>query len=64
MSIEASGVLGWKKYAHATFGIEAFGLSAPANQVLFTFIISDIDLFEILFFFVNFFIALCAFRIY
>jgi transketolase len=37
LSIEASGTLGWRKYAHATFGIEEFGMSAPANQVLIFF---------------------------
>jgi hypothetical protein len=35
MSVEASGTQSWKKYAHATFGIEEFGLSAPAPKVQF-----------------------------
>lgn len=34
MSIEASGVAGWKKYAHAPFGLTAFGLSAPGPAVM------------------------------
>jgi len=32
MSIEAGGVHGWKKYAHAPFGMVAFGASAPGND--------------------------------
>lgn len=34
MSIEAGGVLGWRRYAHAPFGIKGnFGLSAPASDM-------------------------------
>lgn len=34
MSIEAAGVNGWKKYAHAPFGLDnTFGLSAPADSI-------------------------------
>lgn len=34
MSIEASGVDTWKRYAHAPFGIvNTFGLSAPAEKI-------------------------------
>ena len=34
MSIEASGTNGWNKYAHATFGMQSFGASAPGNDLL------------------------------
>ena len=34
MSVEASSVAGWRKYAHAPFGMTTFGLSAPGNHVL------------------------------
>ncbi|KAJ1426263.1 Transketolase, thiamine diphosphate binding domain-containing protein [Ochromonadaceae sp. CCMP2298] len=33
MSIEASGPAAWRRYAHAPFGINAFGLSAPADSI-------------------------------
>jgi transketolase len=33
MSIEAGGIEGWKKYAHAPFGLSSFGLSAPATDL-------------------------------
>lgn len=33
MSIEASGTHGWQKYAHASHGMETFGLSAPGPAV-------------------------------
>lgn len=34
MSVEAAGTDGWKKYAHAPFGIQhVFGLSAPAEAL-------------------------------
>lgn len=34
MSVEAAGVRGWHKYAHAPFGIDnSFGMSAPAEQI-------------------------------
>jgi len=34
MSIEASGVTGWRKYAHAPFGLQScFGVSAPSDVV-------------------------------
>lgn len=33
MSIEASGSHGWSRYAHASFGMERFGLSAPGGAV-------------------------------
>ena len=34
MSIEAAGTDGWKKYAHAPFGLQhVFGLSAPAETL-------------------------------
>ena len=33
MSIEASGTHGWKKYSHASFGLDTFGVSAPAVNV-------------------------------
>jgi transketolase len=35
MSIEAMGTHGWEKYAHAPFGLQTFGASAPAKD-LFT----------------------------
>ena len=31
MSIEAGGIHGWRKYAHAPFGLETFGISAPGG---------------------------------
>lgn len=31
MSVEASATHGWKKYAHAPYGIESFGISAPGG---------------------------------
>lgn len=34
MSIEAGGINGWNKYAHATFGMNSFGASAPGNDLL------------------------------
>jgi transketolase len=34
MSIEASGVHGWSKYAHASHGMEGFGLSAPGGALM------------------------------
>lgn len=34
MSIEAAGIEGWRKYAHAPFGMTTYGESAPGN-VLF-----------------------------
>ena len=33
MSIEAGGVHGWQKYAHAPFGLTGFGMSAPLKQI-------------------------------
>ena len=33
VSIEASAVAGWEKYAHAWVGLTTFGLSAPAPDV-------------------------------
>lgn len=34
MSIEAAGITGWQKYAHAPCGIDnVFGLSAPADKI-------------------------------
>jgi len=33
MSIEPSCTLGWRRYAHATFGLDRFGLSAPAGDI-------------------------------
>jgi transketolase len=33
MSIELSATQGWRKYAHAPFGINTFGQSAPAAQL-------------------------------
>ncbi|CAM9426849.1 unnamed protein product [Chrysoparadoxa australica] len=34
MSIEAMGTQGWQKYAHAPFGMERFGASAPLKDVM------------------------------
>ena len=34
MSIEAAGVHGWTKYAHASYGMNGYGLSAPGAKVL------------------------------
>jgi len=33
MSIEASGNHGWTKFAHSSFGMNSFGLSAPGGKV-------------------------------
>ncbi len=34
MSVEAAGVSGWRKYAHAPFGLQnCFGLSAPGDAL-------------------------------
>jgi transketolase len=34
VSLEAAGVLGWRKYAHVSFGLDnTFGMSAPAEQI-------------------------------
>jgi len=33
MSVEASGVHGWTKFAHSSFGMNSFGLSAPGAKV-------------------------------
>jgi transketolase len=33
MSIEAAGVQGWNKYAHAPYGMTSFGCSAPGGKV-------------------------------
>lgn len=33
MSVEASGVHGWTKYAHACFGMNTYGISAPGGKV-------------------------------
>lgn len=33
MSIEASAVHGWTKYAHSSFGLNSYGLSAPGAKV-------------------------------
>jgi transketolase len=33
MSVEASAAHGWRKYAHAPFGLDSFGLSAPGNRL-------------------------------
>ena len=33
MSVEAAGVEGWRKYAHAPFGMTGYGCSAPGNDV-------------------------------
>lgn len=35
MSIEAGSTCCWKKYAHASFGIDEFGHSAPTVDVRF-----------------------------
>jgi hypothetical protein len=41
ISVEASGVRGWKHYAHAHCGIEnTFGLSAPADKVYAHFLLT------------------------
>lgn len=44
MSVEASGVHGWRKYAHAPFGLESFGMSAPGNKLYeyFGFTVSNL----------------------
>lgn len=34
MSVECSGTHGWSRYAHASFGMESFGLSAPGGALL------------------------------
>ena len=33
MSIEAGGIRGWEKWAHAPFGINGFGASAVAKDL-------------------------------
>eukprot|EP00160_Parvularia_atlantis_P014991 Unigene4063_Nuclearia_a/m.12338 Unigene4063_Nuclearia_a/g.12338 ORF Unigene4063_Nuclearia_a/g.12338 Unigene4063_Nuclearia_a/m.12338 type:complete len:693 (+) Unigene4063_Nuclearia_a:119-2197(+) len=33
LSVEAGSVAGWAKYAHASLGIDTFGMSAPAKDV-------------------------------
>lgn len=33
MSIEASSIYGWNKYAHYVVGMSSFGMSAPGNKV-------------------------------
>jgi transketolase len=44
MSIEAGGIHGWRKYAHAPFGMETFGVSAPAPAIynLFGFTVPNL----------------------
>ena len=44
MSIEAGGIGGWFKYAHAPFGMEAYGASAPASHLfnLFGFTVPNL----------------------
>ena len=44
MSIEAGGIGGWFKYAHAPFGMEAYGASAPAPHLfnLFGFTVPNL----------------------
>jgi transketolase len=34
VSVEASAIRGWERYAHAHVGLSTFGASAPANDVL------------------------------
>jgi transketolase len=34
MSIEASGAHGWQKFAHAPYGMQSFGISAPGGDAL------------------------------
>ena len=33
MSVEASSIYGWNKYAHTVIGMNSFGMSAPAEKV-------------------------------
>lgn len=33
VSVEASAITGWERYAHTSIGLRTFGLSAPAHQV-------------------------------
>ena len=33
LSLEASATNGWSKYAHASFGLESFGVSAPGADL-------------------------------
>jgi transketolase len=44
MSIEAGGINGWFKYAHAPFGMETYGASAPAGPLfnLFGFTVPNL----------------------
>ena len=37
MSIEASSIYGWNKYAHMVIGMNSFGMSAPGGKVYETF---------------------------
>jgi transketolase len=34
MSVEASAQHGWQKYAHAPWGLDSFGLSAPGGKAM------------------------------
>ena len=33
LSVEAGVTMGWSRYAHASIGVDTFGMSAPANQI-------------------------------
>ncbi|KAI9204947.1 Transketolase, thiamine diphosphate binding domain-containing protein [Polychytrium aggregatum] len=37
LSIEALSTFGWDRYAHASVGVNSFGISAPASQIYKTF---------------------------
>jgi transketolase len=41
LSVEASGVFGWTKYAHSSIGMTTFGASGPFEQVYEKFGITD-----------------------
>lgn len=46
MSIEAASTCGWRKFAHAPFGIDCYGLSAPGPAVMEHFGFSEKNLIE------------------
>lgn len=46
MSIEASSTCGWRKYAHAPFGVDSFGMSAPGGALYSYFGFTETNLVE------------------